>query len=166
MIKERLFCFEYFPERGLTLIEVLIVIAVSLIILSAAIPIYGNLQVSTQLNEESAYIVQTLRLARGRSTNRVDGASWGVYFELRAEPLKDRYILYQGNSFAARNPAFDRTRELAAGLSLELPGEASSYDFHFNGLGEITNPGSMMLRHQVSGVRAITINALGIVCEQ
>ena len=64
--------------KGFTIIELLIAIGITVVLVAAASPIYGNLQVSTQLNESSAQITQDLRLAREQSRAGVNGAAHGI----------------------------------------------------------------------------------------
>jgi prepilin-type N-terminal cleavage/methylation domain-containing protein len=151
-------------KRGVTIVEIIIVVSITLILAAAAAPIYGNLQVSGQLNENAAQITQTVRTARGRSISRFHNAAHGVYFEKRSAPEKDRYTLYQGPSYAGRDAAYDRVVELARALTLSLPGEATTYDIHFSqGLGNPTNYGTITLTHDAVGSREIIINEFGVV---
>ena len=79
--------------KGFTLVELLVVIALTLIIAAAAIPIYGNLQVSSQLNENTSQIIQALRTARERSLAGFNNEAHSVEFQ------SDRYILSPGSDY-------------------------------------------------------------------
>jgi prepilin-type N-terminal cleavage/methylation domain-containing protein len=149
--------------KGFTIIELLVVIAITLILAAAAVPIYGSLQVSSQLNENSSLIVQALRSARTNSVARVNNAAHGVYFEINAGG-DDKYILYQGASYASRNSSYDRATTLDSSLSLSTTFTGDEVDFS-RGLGVPDNIGSVTLTHAVQGTRIITVNDLGMVQE-
>jgi len=144
--------------KSFTLIELLIVIAITLILAAVVAPIYGNLQVSGQLNENSSQAIQTLRTARGRSMARYNKAQHGVYFQT------DRYTLYQGTSYGERVSAYDREVVLDEALSFSLPDGGSEYEINFSkGLGLPDATGTITLTHDVSGSRSIIINSFGMI---
>ena len=143
---------------GFTLIEVLIVTAITLILVVAAAPIFGNLQVSSQLNEHTSLIIQAIRIARERSVARLENSAHGVFF------TSSTYTVYQGSSYATRNSSYDRDSTLDSALSLTttLPGN----DVNFSkGLGVPNNTGTINLSHDVQGAKTITINSFGAVEE-
>ena len=153
--------------RGFTVIELLIVIAILLVLASAATPFYGNFQVSGQLNENTSQIIQTLRTAREQNLARMNNTQHGVYFEINAG-ADDRYILYQGTSYALRDTAYDRATTLDNPLSfsVNLVGDGDANDINFSlGLGSSNKIGTIILTHEVSGTRQISINTKGMVEE-
>lgn len=155
--------FSCFNEKGFTLIELLIVVAIILILVAAAIPIYGNLQVKSQLNENSAQIVQALRTARGRSAARLNNAAHGVYFEINPDNV-DKYILYQGSSYAGRNSSYDR--ETSLGSSLHISTTVTGNEVNFSkGLGA-PNTGTIILTHDTAGARYISVNSIGMIQDE
>ena len=147
-------------ERGFTLVEVLLAIGIALVLLVAATPLYTNLLISSQLNEHTSQIVQTLRIAREQSVARLNNAEHGLKIE------SDRYILYQGASYTLRNSAYDREIVLDSGviLSWSLVGTGADGDITFSrGLGVPNSTGTITITHDTSGTRSIFINSLGIV---
>lgn len=149
--------------RGFTTIELLIVISITIILATAALPIYGSFQVSTQLNEQTSLLIQTYRTARQRSIVRYNGAAHGVYIDIQPS-ASDKVILYQGDSYATRVSEFDRMIVLDAGLSLSHT--LSGDDVHFSpGHGVPSATGTVTLAHDASGNRTIDINAIGRIEE-
>ncbi len=152
---------------GFTLVELLIVISITIILVSATIPIYGSLQVKSQLNETSAQLVQNLRWARENSISRYNNSAYGVYLDLISVP--NSYTVYQGSSYAARDSASDRLMVLdnvvtIRNTSLNLSG--SNIDINFSaGLGRPNNVGSFDLVHSIDGVSTVSINGLGKIEE-
>jgi prepilin-type N-terminal cleavage/methylation domain-containing protein len=145
-------------KRGFTLIELLVVIAITLVLAAAALPLYGGLQVSAQLNENSSLLIQTVRTARERSVARVNDTAHGVYV------TASTYTLYQGASYAARDSSYDRTAALDSALSLAATLTGDEVNFS-KGLGVPDNTGTITLTHDVQGTKTITINSFGMVEE-
>jgi prepilin-type N-terminal cleavage/methylation domain-containing protein len=152
--------------KGFTIIELLIVITITLILAAASVPIYGNLQVSAQLNENSAQIIQALRTAREYSVAGFNNVQHGVFFEINPDS-DDRYILYQGSTYATRNSSYDRAVTLDSSLTLStsLTGGANEVNFS-KGLGTPIQIGTITLTHDASGSKVIVVNSFGMVEEQ
>ena len=152
--------------KGFTLIELLIVIGITLVLVAAVVPIYGNLQVFSQINENSVQVIQSLRIARERSMSGVNNVQHGVYFEANVSPEQNKYVLYQGLSYNERTAVYDREVILGKDLKFSLPGGVSEYEINFSkGLGVPNNTGTISLTHDVQGARQIIINNLGMVEE-
>src|SRR3990167_3639901 len=104
-------------KTGFSIIELLIVISITILLMAVAIPIYGNFQSASYLNERTAEIVQTVRTARARSAARVNDKPHGVYFDISPSG-PDKFILYQGVDYSGRDADYDRTIVLEDSLSL------------------------------------------------
>ncbi|HMB65996.1 MAG TPA: prepilin-type N-terminal cleavage/methylation domain-containing protein [Patescibacteria group bacterium] len=151
-------------DKGFTLIELLIVIGIFLVLAVFVLPVHGNLQVSTQLNENSSLIIQTLRIAQERSSSGLNNTNHGVYFRINARGAEDKFVLYQGGSYGNREKEYDRKYFLDEVLSFSLPGASSEYDLNFSkGEGIPDNPGTITLSHSAGGEREIIINEIGMV---
>jgi prepilin-type N-terminal cleavage/methylation domain-containing protein len=139
-----------------TLTEVLIVIAIMAIMVVAGIPVYSNLQGETQLIDNEARIVQSLRQMRVQGFVRYNNLNQGVKF------LTDRYILYQGPNYASRTPLYDLEYLLDGPLSLTTTLNNNEVNFS-RGMGVPNNFGTVTLNHKNYGAKTITINSLGTV---
>ena len=139
---------------GFTLIELILVIAITLILVSVASPVYGTFLTSTQLNESSVQITQMLREARNQAISRVGDSSYGVFF------ATDSSTLYKGDSYATRDTNYDYVFVLDDGVSLSttLSGNEVSYS---KGLGEPNNTGTITVTHSTTGSRVIEIGSFG-----
>lgn len=153
-------------RAGFTLIEVIIVIALGVTLLTALLPLYGNLQVSAQLNESTTQLIQMLRIGREWSIARRNNSSFGVFFDVR-EPGQSRAILFQGTSYAVRDPSIDRVFALAGVLSLSPTLVNGSTEVVFTRASGIPSTSGMLtLTHATAGVRYITIHETGRIEEQ
>ncbi len=150
-------------RTGFTIVELLIVIGIIAVLAAAASPIYGNLQISAQLNENISQIIQTTRIAREYSVARLNNASHGVYFEINAG-ADDRFILYQGDSYAARDADYDRAVSLDSALSLSAAIAGNEVNFS-KGLGLPNATGTVAVTHDTKGSRIMLVNDFGMAEE-
>jgi Tfp pilus assembly protein FimT len=148
-------------NRGLTLVELLIVIGVTLLLVGAASPIYSNLQVSSQLNDTKDSIVRLLRTARVRSVSGLNNSSHGVYFNIDPSGA-DSVTLYQGATYATRNTDYDQTESFDTSIALTSTVSGTEVNFS-KGLGRSSTTGTVTIIHDVDGTRGVLINGLGVV---
>src|SRR3989339_252576 len=152
--------------RGFTLVELSITIAIIIILAVVSAPIYGSLQVRTQLGESSAQIVQALRGARELSVAGYKSQAHGIYLNFNNLGA-DSYVAYQGLSYAARDTAYDQVFVLEKALSfvnVDLNQDSGDIDINFSqGLGLPNSQGSFKLAHGAQGVKTISINKKGKV---
>lgn len=154
--------------KGFTIIELLITLGLGVVLVVMAVPIYGNLQVSAQLNEQSALIVQTLRSTREQAVAGYNDSAHGVFFHI--DPVgADSYVSYQGSSYVTRNVAYDQTKIMEGTISFQSSSfslTGADIDINFSkSLGVPNNIGTFLINHSVSGQRSITVNSLGAVTE-
>ncbi|MDA1334732.1 MAG: hypothetical protein O2794_01790 [bacterium] len=152
---------------GFTTVELLVVIALLMIMGAATLPIYGNFQVRSQINEGRNQVIQALRLARERSVNRLGNSPHGVYLDLQAEGL-DQYILYKGTSFALSDVDDRLTMKLDKPLSfiVNLSGTGDARDINFTrGTGIPNKTGTIIIADSADERRVININSRGAIEE-
>ena len=149
-------------QSGLTMVEVLLVTALSAILVGTAIPMIGNLQGSAQLNNNSSRIIQSVRIARERSVNRLNNKRHGIYFDVSTE--FDKYVLYQGDSYASRDIEFDIETELPDVLILTTTVVGNEINFS-RGNGVPDEIGIINIDHRSGGGRSININSIGLTEE-
>lgn len=136
---------------GFTLTELIIVLAIIIILALAALPIYGNFQVLSQLNETTSQIIQNLRLARERSLAGYNNEQHAVQF------LADKYVLSPGSTYE---------RQVTLASSLSLSTTLTNDDVYFSkGLGVPDDAGIITLTHSIGQSRQIEINSFGLVEE-
>jgi len=151
-------------KKGFTVLELLIVIAIGIAMASMAIPIYGGLQTRAQSEESAAQMVQVLRTAKVRAEGGFNDVSHGVYFDINAAS-DDRYILYQGGSYATRVSSYDQTFVLMPVLSIEnidLSLTGSDIDINFlQGNSEPNNIGEFRINHESDNSKIVEIRNFG-----
>jgi prepilin-type N-terminal cleavage/methylation domain-containing protein len=157
-------------KSGFTLVEMLIVVGIGVMMAVVAISLYGTLQISSQLNENTAQIIQALRTARERSIAGLNNKPYGVNLIINPNDA-DSYILYQGTSSTNRITTYDQTQVLDSALSLSTSGlskNGNNVDINFSLYsGAPNNPtsgiGTITLTHSSQGSRSIKINSLGAI---
>lgn len=144
---------------GFTLVELLIVIGIGVIITASAMPIYSNFQSGTQVNESATQLLQTVRLAKMRSEQRVNNSAHGVrFFQTQNQ---DSYVLYQGASYVTRDAAYDRRVVLDNVLNLTSSG---GLDISFQPGSGVPSASSMItITHSVHGSQTIQIHENGLI---
>jgi len=83
------------PNRGFTLIEILVVIGIFAIIFSFSLFVSFDFYRSYALRTEKNAIISILQKARSQSLNNIDQAKHGVHFS--ANPLQ--YVIFEGNAY-------------------------------------------------------------------
>jgi prepilin-type N-terminal cleavage/methylation domain-containing protein len=148
-------------KKGFTLAEVLLVISVFAIISVIAIPVYSSWQSLTILEQDADEIAEMFKDAQVKSSARLHNSAYGVYINTENKKI----TLYQGNSYAERNEAYDQEKEIDNNLA--LINNLSADDVTFSkGLGEPSATGTLSLINNSSGEeKNISINSYGVVSE-
>ena len=144
---------------GITFLELLVVITIIIVLAAAATPIYTNFQPQSQLNESTAQILQQIRTGVEFSKARYNNEAHGLYLEIN--PGDDRVILYQGDSYATRDSAYDRIITLDPPITLSSSLTGNEVNFT-KGNGYPDNTGTIVVTHSVAGTRSISINEYAI----
>lgn len=154
-------CRIFSKKKGFTLIELLIVISIVVVLLASSIYIYGNLQVTSQVDNSTNLIIQNLRIARQRSVSRLNNSIHGIYVEINPS-ADDRVILFQGASYATRDTAYDYVLEIPSTITLSTTLTDNEIVFT-RGTGIPDRTGTITITHSVTGTQVITINSFGLI---
>jgi len=130
---------------GFTLIEVMIVILIVTIVAGLGLFFGLDFYRTYAIDSERDTLVSALRRSRMRALDNVNGAPHGL--KIGAQ----NFILYTGNSYAGRNPAFDESISRSAAVNI-----AGLDDIVFGSLSATSSySGTVTLS---DGVRQRTIN--------
>jgi type II secretory pathway pseudopilin PulG len=144
---------EIFNERGFTIVEILIMVTISSLIAVSSLPIYGNLQSSTNIRENAHLLIQNFRLVRERAESGFHDLGHGIKFR------GDNYVLYQGPSFSSRDSDFDRIINPKGNVT--FMGSIDEVNFS-KGLAEPDATGTIMIQYPGGKSIEVEINSLGI----
>jgi len=92
--------------KGLTLSEILIVIAIIAILISFTLPLGLDFYRNQQLETQSQGVIQALRRAQLKAMSVEDDSRFGVYL------TNDNYTLFKGSSYLTRDVNFDEVFDL------------------------------------------------------
>lgn len=139
-------------EKGFSLLEVLLSIAVIAILAGLSLPITRTMLTKNDLDVATSTVAQTLRRAQILS-QAVDGdTSWGVKVQ------SGSITLFKGTSYAARDASYDENFDLVSSIT---PSGTTEYVFSkLSGLPQTI--GTITLTTE-SDTRTVTVNEKGMV---
>lgn len=149
-------------NRGLTTIEILIVIVILIIVSGMGMVAWTNWQRQVKLINTEEEIKSTIVRAQQLATAAADNEIWGVHFET------DKYVLFQG-SFYDENDANNKSWQLQ-GVNIvdpenSLADGADGYGpdlIFYKFVGTTANTGTIAIMPNAGGPsKNITINASG-----
>jgi prepilin-type N-terminal cleavage/methylation domain-containing protein len=146
-------------SQGISLIEVVIVIAIVVIIASFAVPALSGFRNQQALRNITEDVVSLLRQARSDTIGSLNATNYGVYIEA------DRATYFPGAVFSADNPAnkivvFNRTVSTGT-VSLQGGGRTIIFD---RPTGDTATYGTIVLKSTTNPAqqKTITITNTGI----
>ncbi len=108
------FCFSNF--RGLTLVELLIIIGILAVLISITIPTFYFFKRESELTNSAQKIITTLRIAQNKTLSSEGASQYGVYFNNLTFP--HQYILFKGKNYINRQTAFDKIYNLPSSIEI------------------------------------------------
>ena len=138
--------------KAFTLIELVLVIALSAFLLGGGAVIYSRMQQDSDLQANTQLTLQAVSLARSNTAGAFVDSGWGVYFQ------GQQVIVFQGNNYASRNTTYDVQFSLLGNYTLSGTNEIT---FSKNNLKPNTGGSITISNGNLSQI--LTINALGTV---
>lgn len=140
-------------QRGFTLLEVMLSVAIIALIAGLGTPIYQGFQVRNDLDVAANSISTSLRRAQILS-QAVDGdTSWGLSIQ------SGEITLFRGTSYASRSAEYDEVFDLQGSIT---PSGVSEIVYEkFTGIPQAT--GTIILTSNANEIRNITINEKGTI---
>jgi len=122
-----------FNQKGINLIEIIIVVAVIGIMLVIALPQFSKIKRAQVLKNAGQDIFSTLNLARSQTLASLDLSSYGVHFQ------SDKIVLFKGTSYSQNDENNIDTNIISPAIisSISLTGGAEN--IYFNRLSGIPN---------------------------
>lgn len=142
----------YKQQTGFTLIELILVIAISAIIISTSVFSYNNYQNKNDLIITRSIVAQSLRRAQILSQSVEGDSQWGFHI------TSGTIYVFKGDSFAGRNTAFDETYKISNNIKISGLQEVVFAKLS----GQPQSTGNINISSQNEN-QAITINSKGIV---
>jgi len=131
--------------KGFTLIEVIIVVAILVVLMSVSVASWVLIQQKSNIDSASDEFAGVVKLAQNETVNSKQDAEFGVYVDAQSAPHK--YILFRGASYAARQASFDRTYILPKIVEFFAVNLGGGNEVVFKKVtGATDQPGSVSLR--------------------
>jgi prepilin-type N-terminal cleavage/methylation domain-containing protein len=145
-------------QRGLTLLEILLVMAILGILAAAGIGIfYGSVR-SQELGITSDMIVSDLRLARSKAMTGEDRRNWGVHF---VNDESDYYELFSSpGDYDDASKSVNATIYLSGAVSFTAPAASSSAVFS-KIIGTLGATETITIISSANESRTVTVTPLG-----
>ncbi|OGM20421.1 hypothetical protein A2714_01760 [Candidatus Woesebacteria bacterium RIFCSPHIGHO2_01_FULL_38_9] len=141
-----------FTHKGVTLIELLLVISIFLIVGVTSGSIASNFLVRNNLQNKVNEVVSTLRTAQLNSISSKGDSRWGV------TATTDDIILFRGDSYASRDPTYDEKFSIPKSVTV------TSFEVAFNKLtGNPNQVLTVILSNNIGESYTVSLNEVGIV---
>ncbi|NJP04102.1 type II secretion system protein [Candidatus Gracilibacteria bacterium] len=142
-----------FKTSGFTIIELILTVAAMAILVGFSFGMYRALQGGNDLENIQNIFVQTSRRAQLLAQASDGDSAWGVSLQ------NGFLVLFQGDSFATRNPDRDETFEISP--SITFPGITEVVFEKFS--GRPNTSGSIILNAKNGDSRTLLLNAYGMI---
>ena len=148
--------------RGVTLLELLLVIGILTILAAAGIGLYYNVRLTVGLEEEERAIVSTLRLARSHAVLGERANEWGVRFD-NTDAASPFYAVFEGREYASALTV--STSRMAQEIVFQTPPAGLALDVVFAQGAGTTTPTSVTigLKNNPAQSKTISVSGQGII---
>ncbi|MEK7481863.1 MAG: type II secretion system protein [Patescibacteria group bacterium] len=151
-------------NKGFTLLELLLVMAILIILGTVAFNAYYNFQLEVKVDEEANRIKQILRQVQQKAISGEQNAKWGARF-VNATSSDQYYDVFYGNSYSA-GTSTDRYY-LATGIDFTSPSSSSTLDVIFNkrtGINSSSSDITITIKTETSDIiKSVTTTARGLI---
>lgn len=140
-------------QRGFTLIEVLLSVAIISILVGIAMPVYSGFAQRNELDTTTQTLGQALRRAETYARSGKSDGPWGVAVSTST------FTVFQGATYASRNTALDEAVTVPG--SITLAGTSEIIFARLSGIPAST--ASITLNSNTNTTRGVSVNAKGMV---
>ncbi len=141
-----------FTHIGVTLIEILLVIAIFLIVGVTSGSIASNFLVRNNLQNKVNEVVSTLRTAQINSISSKADSRWGV------TATASNIILFRGDTYATRNPIYDEKFSIPQSVTV------TSFEVAFDKLtGNPNQVLTIIVSNNIGESYTVSLNEVGTV---
>lgn len=137
-------------NRGITIIELLLVISVVAIISATAVPISSNMLIRNYHRDSRDELISQLFTARINAITNKENTDWGV------NTTAHQITLFKGVNYASRDTNFDKTFETPNSITVST----SEIVFQQN-TGNVDSPPSFNVSSTLGDSYSISINQVG-----
>lgn len=150
-------------NKGISLLEIIIIISIIGILLAIIIPVLSDFQKSQSLKNTTENVTSILNKAKADSNSSLDSSNYGVHFETY------KAVYFKGTTYSSSNSSnkevvFDSGIIIPVGSGLSLSGGGSDIIFP-KITGDVVGYGSIKLQQlsNATSFKMITISKLGVI---
>ncbi len=141
--------------KGFTLIELILVIAISATLAALAIPTIGQFSNRTQIDATETEIISALRFAQAKAMAVRQDSKFGVYFD----NANRKFYIFRGNNFGD-NPAENIEYNYPNTINIVQAFTNNQADFE-KLFGTTTDTGNITITNNIGQTRIISVSAIG-----
>lgn len=146
-------CVSWRSQRGFSLLELLLVIAVIGIIVGISAPLAQRFQIKQDTRNSIVEIVRTMQLAQTRAATGYQDSSWGVLID------DTTITMFAGSSYAGRDTNLDETSPISGSLTI-----SGDTEFVFTQqTGIPIRPGTMTITSLDTNTHDIVVTSQGTI---
>lgn len=150
-------------NKGFTLLEVLIVLAIVVLLGSMSVGFYINYSKNVEINSVANIMIFDLKQAQSKSMIGEGGFKWGIHF---VNGATDYYEIFSTpTDYSDGVKVIISTNYLSNGVTFSSPGSGSSTDIIFNKISGGTSGTSVVVISQ-SNTRTISVSSIGNISVQ
>ena len=150
---------------GLTIIELLTIVAILTILTAMSIPLFRIFQKESDLRNTAEEIINVLRLTQNKTLASQETSQWGVYFSISTSPQE--YILFKGSDYSSRDPSYDLIHKVPEDIEIyevDLVGGGKEVVFkRVTGITDYSGSISLRLKEDTSRTRQVIVEQSGKV---
>ena len=149
-------------QRGVSLIEIMLVVAIIVILAAITIPIQNSVLTRQYLSDGSSNLQSAFRTANLQAKLGSYGLDAGIWI---GEPVSGipNIVMYRGPSYEARNKELDTPIDMPGGLTIAA---TPDNDVHFSILTAASDHETIINIKNSAGEKTLVVNVLGTVIEQ
>lgn len=141
---------------GFTVVELLLVFALTIVLAAISIPVYQNFQVRNDLDVVTTTVAQSMRRAQLLAQAGEGDSSWGLSVD---DADNNLIVVFKGDSYRERDQDFDETFDLPRSITASGVTEVVFSKM----AGEPSAVGVTTLTSSTSETREVSINEKGTV---
>jgi len=142
-------------QMGMTIMELLVIVAVLGIILSIVLPQFSKIKENQVLKSATSDVLSSVNKARSQTLSSLSSSEYGVHFQ------SDQVIIFKGTVFSAGAGDNEIINIIppAAISTITLTGGGS--DIYFNRLSGVPSASGSIIVSSTNFTKTITISATG-----
>jgi len=141
--------------KGFTLIELILVIAISATLAALAVPTIGQFSNRTQIDATSDEVISALRFAQAKAMAVEQDSKFGVYFD----NANQKFYIFRGSNFGD-NPSENIEYNYPNTITVAQGFTNNQADFE-KLFGTTTDTGNITITNNIGQTRIVSISEVG-----